>query len=99
VTRKPIATEAVPEKKTAGSRPSTRPGGGAARPGPGIPAGKPVARQESPGTRPASGMQLHTIDGARKYLTAGERALFLKTAEIGDRDVRTLCMTLAYARA
>jgi integrase/recombinase XerD len=42
-------------------------------------------------------MQLHTLDGARKYPTASERALFLKTAEIGDRDVRTLCMTLAYA--
>ncbi|WP_284943606.1 tyrosine-type recombinase/integrase [Acidisoma cladoniae] len=42
-------------------------------------------------------MQLHTIDGARKYLTAGEREAFLKAAEKSDRDIRTLCMTLAYA--
>jgi integrase len=44
-----------------------------------------------------SGMQLHTADGARKYLTAGERDSFLRAAERGDRQVRTLCMTLAYA--
>jgi integrase len=43
------------------------------------------------------GMQLHTADGARKYLTAGERDSFLRAAERGDRQVRTLCMTLAYA--
>jgi len=42
-------------------------------------------------------MALHTSDGSRKYLTAGERNAFLKTAEIADREVRTLCMTLAYA--
>jgi integrase len=42
-------------------------------------------------------MQLHTADGARKYLTASERDLFLKTVKRGDRDARTLCMTLAYA--
>ncbi len=42
-------------------------------------------------------MQLHTTDGARKYLTAGERDSFLREAERGDRQVRTLCMTLAYA--
>jgi integrase/recombinase XerD len=97
MTRKPITTEKVQETKAVGSRPASRQGAGAARPGPGIPGKKPVAREESPVVRPASGMQLHTIDGARKYLTASERALFLKTAEIGDRDVRTLCMTLAYA--
>jgi integrase len=39
-------------------------------------------------------MQLHT---ARKYLTAGERYAFLRAAERADRDIRTLCMTLAYA--
>ncbi len=44
-----------------------------------------------------TGMALHTLDGARKYLTAGERAAFLREAEIADRQVRTLCMTLAYA--
>ena len=42
-------------------------------------------------------MQLHTTDGARKYLTASERDSFLREAEQGDRQVRTLCMTLAYA--
>jgi hypothetical protein len=42
-------------------------------------------------------MQLHTLDGARKYLTAGERDLFLKAAERRNRGARTFCMTLAYA--
>jgi integrase/recombinase XerD len=42
-------------------------------------------------------MQLHTADGTRKYLTAGERDSFLREAERADRPVRTLCMTLAYA--
>ncbi len=42
-------------------------------------------------------MQLHTAEGARKYLTAGERYAFLKTAEQAGRETRTLCMTLAYA--
>jgi integrase len=42
-------------------------------------------------------MQLHTADGTRKYLTAGERDAFLREAERADRPVRTLCMTLAYA--
>jgi integrase/recombinase XerD len=42
-------------------------------------------------------MRLHTEDGARKYLTQGERAAFLREAERTDRAVRTLCMTLAYA--
>ena len=41
-------------------------------------------------------MQLHTVYGARKYLTAGEQDGFLREAERGDRQVRTLCMTLAY---
>jgi len=43
------------------------------------------------------GMRLHTTDGARKYLTAGEREVLLREAELADRQVRTLCMTLAYA--
>jgi integrase/recombinase XerD len=42
-------------------------------------------------------MQLHTADGIRKYLTAGERNGFLRAAEQADRRVRTLCMTLGYA--
>jgi hypothetical protein len=41
-------------------------------------------------------MQLHTADGTRKYLTAGERDAFLRQADLADRPVRTLCMTLAY---
>ena len=53
-----------------------------------------VATKASP---PATGMQLHTAGGARKYLTAGERDRFLREAELADRQVRTLCMTLAYA--
>jgi integrase/recombinase XerD len=46
---------------------------------------------------PSAGMALHTKDGARKYLTGGERDAFLRAAEQADRQVRTLCMTLAYA--
>ena len=59
---------------------------GRAGPGPGI--------QKAP---VPAGMALHTADGARKYLTAGERDAFLREAERADRQVRTLCMTLAYA--
>ena len=46
---------------------------------------------------PSPGMRLHTAEGARKYLTAGERDAFLRQAELAPREVRTLCMTLAYA--
>jgi len=56
-------------------------GGGAARPGPAIT--KP----------PQAGMGLHTADGVRKYLTAGERDAFLREAERAERTVRTLCMS------
>jgi hypothetical protein len=42
-------------------------------------------------------MALHTATGARKYLTAGERDAFLRQADVADRPVRTLCMTLAHA--
>jgi integrase len=51
----------------------------------------------SPLPSPATGIRLYTPDGARKYVTAGERAAFLREAERADRPVRTLCMTLAYA--
>jgi len=44
-----------------------------------------------------AGMRLYTPDGIRKYVTAGEREAFLAAAEEADRQVRTLCMTLAYA--
>ena len=37
---------------------------------------------------------MHTADGSRKYVTAGERDAFLRAAEQADRPVRTLCMTL-----
>jgi integrase/recombinase XerD len=50
-----------------------------------------------PAPAPQTGMALHTANGARKYLTAGERDAFLLEADVADRPVRTLCMTLAYA--
>jgi integrase len=65
---------------------------------PGPQSGK--ARRASPPAplpSPAAGIRLYTPDGARKYVTAGERAAFLREAEHADRQVRTLCMTLAYA--
>jgi integrase/recombinase XerD len=56
------------------------------------------SRQDAARPGPASaGMALYAADGARLYLTAGERAAFLKAAERADREDRTLCMTLAYA--
>jgi integrase len=45
----------------------------------------------------SQGMSLYDAAGARKYLTAGERDAFLRAAEEGDREIRSLCMTLAYA--
>jgi integrase/recombinase XerD len=56
---------------------------------------KPATRAKPPPRQ--SGMALHTVDGARKYLTTGERDAFLRAAEQADRQVRTLCMTLAFA--
>ena len=53
------------------------------------------AGEESEPATP-SAMGLYTADGARKYLTAGEREAFLRAAERADREARTLCMTLAY---
>jgi integrase len=61
---------------------------GRAGPGPGI----RKAALPSP-----AGLRLYTADGARKYVTAGERETFLREAERADRLVRTLCMTLTYA--
>jgi integrase len=57
----------------------------------------PVRASATPKPVPQAGMALHTADGARKYLTTGERDAFLRAAEQADRQVRTLCMTLAYA--
>jgi len=45
----------------------------------------------------STGMGLHTIEGLRKYVTAGEREAFLREADRADRAVRTLCMTLTYS--
>ena len=42
-------------------------------------------------------MRLYTPDGTRKYVTVGEREAFLAAAERADRQVWSLCMTLAYA--
>jgi integrase len=77
----------------------------AARPAAPAPASKsPGARRAAPKLRataplpaPTAGIRLYTPDGARKYVTAGEREAFLREAERADRQVRTLCMTLAYA--
>jgi integrase len=55
------------------------------------------ASPKAPAPAPQTGMALHTANGARKYLTAGERDAFLLEADVADRPVRTLCMTLAYA--
>lgn len=51
----------------------------------------------TPGITEAVGMSLYAADGSRKYLTAREREDFLKAAERVDRQVRTLCMTLAFS--
>ena len=45
----------------------------------------------------SQGMSLYDAVGARKYLTAGERDASLRAAEEGDGEIRSLCMTLAYA--
>ena len=75
-------------QEDAGPRPAPRQG--AARPGPCI-------AKEAPSPAAPTAMGLHTASGARKYLTASERDAFLRQAELADRQVRTLCMTLAYA--
>ena len=41
------------------------------------PVRKPT-RRATPAPRPQTGMALHTLDGARKYLTTGERDVFLR---------------------
>ena len=45
----------------------------------------------------SAGMQIHTPEGARKYLTIAERDGFLRAAEQAGRAVRTFCMVLAYS--
>ena len=56
-----------------------------------------VSNSAPPAARPVDGMSLYDATGARKYLTRSERDAFLAAAEHADRQVRTLCMTLAYA--
>jgi|TARA_R110002096_G_scaffold148727_1_gene309765 integrase/recombinase XerD len=41
-------------------------------------------------------LQIYDSAGQRKYLTRDERTAFLAAAEQTSRDVRSLCMTLAY---
>ncbi len=57
--------------------------------------GSEVEAEVAPPT--SQGMTLYDATGARKYLTAEERAVFLSAAEKGDRHIRSLCLTLAYA--
>lgn len=57
--------------------------------------GRKAPKGEAPPAAP-TGMGLYTTDGARKYLTAGEHDSFLRAAERADREVRTLCLPLAY---
>jgi len=83
-----------PRQKSAGQRKAaralpSRSRQGRAGPGPGI--------RKAPLPSSAAGLRLYTADGARKYVTTGERDAFLREAEQADRLVRTLCMTLAYA--
>jgi hypothetical protein len=40
-------------------------------------------------------MQPHVADRTRKNLTSGEHDAFLRKADLANRLVRTLCMTLA----
>ena len=77
-------------KRAAASR-SPDPPATARRAGPGL-------REKMPASpAPVAGLRLYTPEGARKYVTAGERAAFLRAAEQAERRVRTLCMTLASA--
>jgi integrase/recombinase XerD len=87
VTRPPRAGKTVPKVKARARALPSRTRQGRAGPGPGI--------HKAPPPPPVTG--LHTADSARKYLTASERDSFLRAAESADRQVRTLCMTLAHA--
>jgi integrase/recombinase XerD len=86
--RRPAPPRAAPRagKRATAPRPPT--------PSPALPI---TVRRAAPASPPASGLRLYTPEGARKYITAGEREAFLRAAEPAERRVRTLCMTLAYA--
>jgi hypothetical protein len=61
-------------------------------------AAPPKAGQAREAGGPAAHLNaLHTVDGARKYLTTDERDAFLGAAERADRQTPTPCMTLAHA--
>jgi integrase len=55
------------------------------------------AATAAPKPRRVEGLQLYDATGARKYVTAEERRLFLEAAERAPRQVRTLCLTLAFS--
>ncbi len=82
----PVSTPAKHKARTGALLPNPRQG--RAGPGPGTTA---------PVTVRSTGMGLHTVEGLRKYVTAGERDAFLREADRADRTVKTLCMTLTYA--
>jgi integrase len=94
----------IPPPPATPSRPCSKPSAAAAAArnsrATASPAAGPSATGAASGTLLASdrqtGMRLHTADGLRKYLTAGECDGFLRQAERADREVRTLCMTLAH---
>ena len=99
-TAKPAAkTKAAPPAKTPAPKPRRLAveAFDATKPSPRAAAGRSRAAPLSKSLPVQSGMTLHTASGARKYLTAGERSAFLQEADISDRQVRTLCMTLAYS--
>ena len=95
MTRRPAAGKRAGTPLPVAAAKAATPKAGTSRPAP--PSTKPLSRSAQPAPVLSSGMGLHTADGARKYLTAGERDAFLREAELADRQVRTLCMTLAYA--
>ena len=92
--RKPAAPAKAPVPK---SRPAASRSAMAAKLPERSVAGKGRQAVPTKPSAPQTGMALHTASGARKYLTASERAAFLREADIAERQVRTLCMTLAYA--
>ena len=81
------AASAVPAARNRpAARPGVRPGGTKAK----AAASSPEAPSPSPAPSPVpqTGMALHTAD---------ERGAFLREADLADCQVKTLCMTLAYA--
>ncbi|MGC9271416.1 hypothetical protein [Acidiphilium sp.] len=65
-----------------------------ASPGPVPP--PPDTTPSDPKRRWSRNMSLYDLTGGRKYLTASERAAFLRRTTLADRPVRALCLTLYY---